>query len=236
MLSKPRNANGAVRDRDVDARLMATVDRLEEDVVLGILHPRERLVEDELCARFGLKRHVTRRVLRELERRGLVEHRKNIGALVKSYAPQEVIELYAVRETLETSAARLIRLPVAPERLAPVVAAQERHDAAAAREDLRGVFRANLEFHSALFALSDNRVLHEAIQEYERRTQGIRFSSIASPDYLERVRAEHHRMIATLRTRDRRLLVALCRQHLHPSRDAWLRIHQRQFDVPPAGG
>ena len=30
---------------------------LEEDIVFGRLHPRERLTEDELMARFGMKRH-----------------------------------------------------------------------------------------------------------------------------------------------------------------------------------
>lgn len=61
--------------------------------MLGVLHPRERLVEDDLCARVAIKRHVTRLVLAELEQRGLVERRKNGGALVKSYTPREVMEL-----------------------------------------------------------------------------------------------------------------------------------------------
>jgi len=39
---------------------------LEEEIVLGFLHPRERLVEDDLLERFGLKRHVVRQVLVEL--------------------------------------------------------------------------------------------------------------------------------------------------------------------------
>src|SRR3546814_9227815 len=74
---------------------------LEEDIVLGSLHPRERLIEDDLIRRFGFKRHAAREVLAELARRGLVERRKNFGSEVRAFEPQEVAELYQLRELLE---------------------------------------------------------------------------------------------------------------------------------------
>jgi DNA-binding GntR family transcriptional regulator len=216
------------RDRDVAARVQAAVDALEEDIVLGILHPRERLVEDELCARFGLKRHVARRVLAELEGRGLADRRKNVGALVKSYSASEVTELFAVREILETQAARCIPLPVPADRLEPLVKIQVRYDAAVKRANLRAVFRANQDFHRAVFALSQNAALQEAIAEYERRTHAIRFTSLLFPAYLAKVQKQHHEIIAALRSGDRRRLVGLCRDHLRPARDAYLESYHRQ--------
>lgn len=218
----------AARDRNIDTTVMRVADALEEEIVLGVLHPRERLVEDELCERFTLKRHVSRQVLAELEQRGLVERRKNVGALVKSYTPQEVMDLYAVREILETSAAQRITLPVAPEQLAELVDIQQAHDAAAKAGDLRAVFRSNMAFHRALFALSDNRALTEAIREYERRTHAIRSASLLFPHYLEKARIEHHQMIDALASRDQARLVELCRAHLIPARDAYLEAYHRR--------
>src|SRR5690606_4222357 len=84
--------------------LPAAVRVLEEDIVLGSLHPRERLIEDDLIRRFGFKRHVAREVLAELARRGLVERRKNVGCEVRAFSPQEVAELYQLRELLEAEA------------------------------------------------------------------------------------------------------------------------------------
>ena len=216
------------------ASVRAAVNALEEDIVLGVLHPRERLIEDDLCERFGLKRHAARMVLKELQLQGLIEHRKNIGALVMSYSAQEVLDLYAVREILEMNAARLIPTPVAPEKLDILVEVQSRHDAAVKQADLRAVYRANLDFHDALFALSENKVLTEAIKEFERRTHAIRFSSIIFPDYLNNVRREHHQMIEALRAGDRKTLVTLCRDHLRPARDAYLETYHRQQNRRPA--
>ncbi len=227
--SAPHTA--VARDRDVDNTVARVSDTLEEQIVLGALHPRERLVEDDLCERFALKRHVVRQVLAELEQRGLVERRKNIGALVKSYTPEEVMDLYGVREILETSAAQRISLPVPEERLAELRKIQQAHDAAAAAGDMRAVFRSNMAFHRTFFALSDNRALTEAIREYERRTHAIRSASLMFPQYVEKARVEHHRMLEALAARDLATLVELCRSHLVPARDAYIEAYQRRFGV-----
>ena len=99
---------------------------------------------------------------------------------------------------------------------------QRKHDAAVADGDARRVFRSNQRFHRELFGLLDNAVLGQAIEEYARRTHPIRFGSLASPGYRERARQEHWAMIHALRDGDRDALMALCRDHLLPSRDAYL--------------
>jgi DNA-binding GntR family transcriptional regulator len=227
-LSDAPAAKAVERDRNIDQTMRSVSDELEEQIVLGVLHPRERLVEDDLCERFNLKRHVARQVLAEVERRGLVERRKNVGAVVKSYTPREVTELYALRELLEADAARRIVFPVSSEALDALTAIQAEHDEAAGAGDLRRVFRANMAFHHAFFALSESLVLTEAIREYERRTHAIRSVSIVFPQYLEKARAGHHQMIEALRTGDRESLIKLCREHLVPSRDAYLEAHHRR--------
>ena len=132
------------------------------------------------------------------------------------------MELYALRQVLEVHAASQILLPVPQARLAALVAVQREHDAAVADGDARRVFRSNQRFHRELFGLLDNTVLGQAIEEYARRTHPIRFGSLASPGYRERARQEHWAMIHALRDGDRDALMALCRDHLLPSRDAYL--------------
>ncbi|MEI2417786.1 GntR family transcriptional regulator [Orrella sp. JC864] len=202
--------------------LASAVAALEEDIVLNRLHPRERLTEDELMQRFGLKRHLVREVLAELARLGLVERRKNVGAEVRLYTTREVMELYAVRELLETEAARQVPCPPAPADLQRLIEVQRRHDAAVRAEDPRLVFRTNIEFHQTLFGLCENTVLQKAIQEYARQTHPIRFSTLVSADYRSRSQHEHWQMIEALREGRRDMLVALCREHLTPSRDGYL--------------
>lgn len=212
--------------------LQAAAAILEEDIVFGLLSPRERLVEDDLMARFGLKRHVVRQLLVTLEGMGVVERKRNIGAVVRAFPAREVMELYALREVLEAHAASLIALPVPPVRLQALVSVQQEHDAAVAAGDARAVFRINQRFHRELFALVDNAVLRQAIEEYARRAHPIRFGSLAAAGYRERARQEHWAMIEALREGRREALIALCRNHLLPSRDAYLAAERERAGGP----
>jgi DNA-binding GntR family transcriptional regulator len=205
--------------------LPAMVAALEEDIVFGHLHPRERLIEEELTERFSASRHTVRQALAELERMGLVTRIPNRGALVKAYTVAEVEQLYALRGLLEVQAAAQIPLPVAPEAMEALDRLQSAHDRAIDEADRRGIFRANIAFHRALFALCGNAFLAGVIEDLAQRSHGIRFASLADPAYLARARAEHHAMLAALESGDRASLMRLCEGHLPPSKAAYLRAH-----------
>ncbi|WP_196780835.1 GntR family transcriptional regulator [Nocardioides sambongensis] len=210
-MSQPPRGHGA-----------AAVAALEEEIVLGLLHPRERLREDELMERFELKRHVARAVLSDLASLGLVERRPNAGAVVREYSTDEVRDLYQVRELLETTAAASIADPLPTGALEALRATQAEHDLAVSEGDRRRVFRANLRFHEQLFAMAPNAVLVEAVNAHARRAHAIRFTSFADQASLERARTEHHAILEALDPVDPVRLSAVCAAHLLPSRDAYL--------------
>ncbi len=222
---KPKST--LIQDTDTASQVRRVVETLEEDIAFGYMHPRERLIEDELLERFGLKRHVVRQVLAELEQIGLVERKKNFGALVKSYSVKEVVDLYIVRDILETNCARQIKLPVPAEKMEQLELIQKKHDAAVMESNLQVAFRMNLAFHKALFSLSDNPVLTELIELTAQRTHIVRSLTIVVPQILEQSRQDHRQMINALRTGDQDRLVELCRAHLLPSRDAYIAQHRR---------
>jgi DNA-binding GntR family transcriptional regulator len=223
----PLDANSSDRARRKRAAesqpVQDIVRRIEEDIVFRVYHPRERLVEDELMQRFEAKRHIVRQALIELERDGLVMRKPNSGAQVRALTAKEAIELYAVREILETNCVKLIPLPVETRLLAPIEKIQREHAAAIKSNDVRAIFRANLTFHAAIFQLCGNDALVEAIADFARRTHPVRLTTLVTQQYLEQARGEHEDMLRALRKGDRARLVALCSRHLQPSREAYLR-------------
>src|SRR4029077_18623429 len=124
---------------------------LEEDIVLGRRHPRERLVEQDLCDRFNTHRGDVRLALFELEKKGIVQRIRNRGAVVRDLTPQDVTEIYAVREELEVMAARILPFPLAKADLAKLEDIQKSHSVAIDNDDMLTVFYANLNFHQTLF-------------------------------------------------------------------------------------
>ncbi|PZN99277.1 MAG: GntR family transcriptional regulator [Hyphomicrobiales bacterium] len=215
------------RVRDVAAML-------EEEIVLGWLLPRERLIEEELAERLGVKRHVVREALADLERVGLVERIPNRGAVVKLLDPLEVRQIYSVREALETLAAEQIPLPASATVLDELRTVQHQHAAAVEGVDARAAFRANMRFHETLFGACGNPHLVELIQAMAQKVHGARSITAASPEHLRLARDEHAAMVDALAAGDRDRLVALCRQHLGPSRDAYIAAVEARFVRAPA--
>ena len=204
------------------------VEQIEEDIVLGRLHHRERLIEDELMERFSAKRHVIRQALLDLERMGVVERVPNRGAQVRSYTAEAVKQLYQMREMLETTAASLIPMPLSAEALDKLRKIEALHQDAVKKSDLKRVFRHNIAFHWALFENCGNPYLTAAINDFSHRAHVIRFHSLNQRRHLLRARDEHRAMIAAIEACDRPALIELCRKHLTPSKDAYLKLLPRE--------
>jgi DNA-binding GntR family transcriptional regulator len=204
--------------------------------VLGRRHPRERLIEQDLCDLFRTHRGDVRLALFELERKGLIERIPNRGAMVRGLAPKEVREIYAVREELEVMAVSIIPFPVAATDISSIEELQRQHGAAVRACDLLTVFYTNLRFHQALFGLCGNSCLIETIDQLAQKVYGIRFYANASPESLDRTRLDHLEMIKALRGGRRDKLISLTRQHLRPSPEAYIRAYEQRFGKGDAAG
>jgi len=228
-----QKASQTVRPTPILSREPAAADliarRVEEDIVLGRRHPRERLIEQDLCDLFQTHRGDVRLALFELERKGMIERIPNRGAMVRGLTPREVTEIYAVRAELEVMAVRILPLPVAAKHIQTLEELQRQHTQAVAQGDLLAVFYSNLRFHQVIFGLCGNDCLIETIDLLAQKAHGIRFYANAFPDSLDRARLDHLEMIDALRGSRRDELIALTRRHLKPSPEAYIRAYELRF-------
>jgi DNA-binding GntR family transcriptional regulator len=74
---------------------------LRAEIIGGKLSPGERIMQEELAARFGSSRLPVREALRILESEGLVTLRSNSGAWVAKIDRQECLDIYKIRECVE---------------------------------------------------------------------------------------------------------------------------------------
>jgi DNA-binding GntR family transcriptional regulator len=79
----------------------AVTEALRAAILAGEYAPRQRLVEIDLCERFGTSRFILRSALQELAAQGLVEFQRNRGARVRDVSLAEAIEITEVRILLE---------------------------------------------------------------------------------------------------------------------------------------
>ena len=198
------------------------IKRLEEDIIFGRLPPGARLIEDSLMARYGASRHFVRQALVQLEHTGIVQREKNVGATVRSYSAEQVLQIYEVREMLTRQAALMIRLPAPPALVSELEAIQAQYVANAEKGDLRGIHDTNDAFHLALFGACGNPYLVRSLQDYMGLTLPMRAKNLADREGLRVSIDQHNVMIALLRGNDNWALAQLCVEHMHSSKADYL--------------
>jgi DNA-binding GntR family transcriptional regulator len=196
--------------------------RLEEDIIFGRFAPGLRLIEDTLMSRYGASRHFVRQALFQLERQGIVLREKNIGATVRFYSPQEVLQIYEVREMLTRQAALMIPLPAPSALTERLTELQRQYCAKADAQDLRGIHEANDAFHLALFSACGNPYLVRSLQDYMNLTLPMRAKNLADRQGLAQSRRQHDLMIELLKGRDSWALAQLCVDHMQFSKSDYL--------------
>ncbi len=89
---------------DIEQGLPETVsllDKLRMAIYHGELAPNQRLVENELAARYDTSRGAVREALLQLENEGLIIRPRNRSASVRPVTPEEAIEITEVRAVIE---------------------------------------------------------------------------------------------------------------------------------------
>lgn len=195
---------------------------LEADIVFGRRLPDERLVEDDLIARFGATRHTVRRVIDDLSALGLVTREPNRGARVVSFAPSEIDHLYEIRGLLQAQAIRRMELPVPSDTIAEMRRCHEGHLLAAADGDNVRVFEWNNAFHAAFFDACGNPLLSAEIAAFAWRTHPIRSLGFTDPDYIATAQDEHAAIIEAAIAGDRNTLVTIDQLHMMRPKDAYI--------------
>jgi DNA-binding GntR family transcriptional regulator len=83
-------------------QVVASLRRL---IVEGAVPPGARLRETQLATGFEVSRQTVREAIRELVHDGLARHDRHRGAVVVDLGPDDVTDIYVVRQTLELAGA-----------------------------------------------------------------------------------------------------------------------------------
>jgi DNA-binding GntR family transcriptional regulator len=146
--------------------------RLRADILDGRLALGAPLRHEQLAARFGVSRTPIREALRKLQALNLVEVEPNRGAIVRTPARGELVEVYELRADLEGFACELA-CARAPDHELDALEVAQAQMAAALRAGLddagfdAAVADANGAFHGTIHRAAGNRRLLGAIRDLQ---------------------------------------------------------------------
>lgn len=147
---------GAVRER--------VLANLRQEIIAGRLLPGDRLVERELADRYGVSRVPVREAIRALVAEGFVHFETPRRTVVRRLTPNDVRELFELREALEVYAAGLAASNATPEDLAELEELLRRAAAATEAGDAELITDVNSRLHDRIVAMAGNSLLTAALE------------------------------------------------------------------------
>jgi DNA-binding GntR family transcriptional regulator len=195
--------------------------QLQDAIVRGELAPGSKITEPGLSKTYGISRGPLREAMRRLEAHRLIERVPHVGARVVQLSMKELLELFDVREALESMAARLAAEHMTAEEIVGLRDLLAMHERQADLKKGEAYFQreGDLDFHYRIVQGSHNRMLVTLLCDdlyYLVRLYRTQFS--ASGSRPQRAFVEHHRIVDAIEAGDAELAELLMRRHVSASR------------------
>ena len=217
--------------------------QLQERILSGDLAPGSLVSESRLAKEMGISRTPVGEAIRQLAQEGYVRQVPRYGTIVRSIEPQDVEELYEMREAHESFAAAKAARRITSLQLAQLdvlcstiekIAADCRGESKSQLEltTLRQFLAADLTFHLLIVKAAGNQRILNTIRETRTMSQIFRMRR-HEPDnaVVERASQMHRKILAALASGDSADASQQMAEHIRASREdtlAYLAKEQQQ--------
>lgn len=188
---------------------------LRRAILDGTLDEGARLVQEELAGRLGTSRIPVRDALKRLEADGLVESNERGTYCVRSFGPDEVREIFALRELLEPYAAARAAARLESATVSELRRLTDLQASAGAAGNGDSYVWANREFHFLLYRAS-------GMERLVRIIDGLwlgqpPFTPLKVPGQIQQSVAEHLALMEVIEQGNVERVETLLRLHVHRS-------------------
>jgi DNA-binding GntR family transcriptional regulator len=210
------------RDSDeTGSRAERVYDSLRSDIKDGRYAGGTRLRERDIAQELGVSRTPVREALQRLVHIGLLTSAPG-GLVVKELSRSQILDLYAAREVLEGAVAAFAARHATPSEISNLHYLADVF--AKSGGNLRGIWTANRDLHSAIYAASHNDNLMRIVQDLNDPLALIAGTTYSVPGRFEAAVAEHNGLIEAIEKRDDKLADELAKAHVRKSFEARLRM------------
>jgi DNA-binding GntR family transcriptional regulator len=199
----------------------AVTDALRAAILAGEFAPRQRLVEVDLCERFGTSRFILRASLQELAAQGLVEFQHNRGARVRDVSLAEAIEITEVRILLEGLLAARAAQRVTRSEATMLRAITRDMRTAGAKSELLTYSDLNARLHATVRDIAAHETAARLLRQLRDQTVRHQFSLSLVPGRPSVSLPQHEAIVAAITARDPEQAEQAMHAHLQSVIDAF---------------
>jgi len=187
-------------------------ENLRDAISDGRIAGGERVREEEVARNLGVSRTPVREALQRLQQRGLLSFGPTRGLVVAQLSHQQVVELYAMREILEGSAARFAAKYATPEEIAILHQLQDQLRAAEGDDLLHK--QLDRRFHQAIYEAAHNRYLMQMLDSMLDSFALLHSTTLRLPHRQRNSDEERQRIIDAIQKHDANRAEKAAREHI----------------------
>ena len=176
--------------------------KMQRDILTGEMKPGQKIVEQELCRKYGVSRTPIREALRQLETDGLVENILNRGAFVIGMSDQDYEDMFELRKAYEVQAVKWAIERINEEEMERLEETFEFMEFYTMRNDIDKMLVINTEFHHVIYEASGNRMLQKMLSSYQNFLKYKGPEAVHSNSYLPTVLEEHRAIFKAFKDED----------------------------------
>lgn len=178
----------------------------------GRFKPGEHLPETEIANWLGISRTPVREAVQRLVSEGLLANGRWNGVIVAELDSQQLVELYAVRESLEGTAAGLAAQHASAPEIAYLkdILSQE----ASMREQPERLVEINFKFHHGIYCAAHNRYLLQSLSLIVDTLGLLRHSTFILPGSARAAHEEHLALLDAIAQKQADMAEQLARGHV----------------------
>ena len=203
----------------IDAEALRTRSRgdfvyesLRDAISDGRIAVGERVREEEIARNLGVSRTPVREALQRLHQRGLLVFGNGRGLVVAELSQHQVLQLYAMREILEGSAARFAAQHANATDVTILYRLQK--DLAEAKPDALLLVTLNRRFHQAIYEAAHNQYLMQTLNMLHDSLALLHNATFRVPSRRSESDEEHRRIVAAIEKRDPDAAEQAAREHI----------------------
>ena len=197
------------------AQLIA--DQLREQIVQGAFLPGQQVNESVLAVQLNTSRGPIREALQRLSQEGILVNKRNRGVFVRELTSEDIREIYAVRQALESTAAQEL-LDAPPETIEETCSILKDTLAEMAKQvavsDWPAIARLDMQYHTSFVAGTGNSRLIRSYKTLAAESRMCILNLEVSYPRVDVLVEEHQVLLDLLARRDRKALLRAIRQHM----------------------
>lgn len=201
--------------------------KIREDIVSGVWALGSHVTLAELGAHYQVSNVPVREALLQLQGEGIIEMRMNRGAVIPGVDAKYIDDTYQIRGALQALLARLACERASDAQLKELEGVASAYEEVARSGDMAGCIAANRRFHNQLEILSDNPAATDILQARSSLVDAFRRSHGYSQGRLDKVVAQHRRIVRAIVRRDAEAAAQATLAHTESSRLDLLELLKR---------